>query len=718
MSFTTRLANRVDAMSTRPMAVLLVMLGLTGFAISQPLLEVLGSEPTFFAFRNIEGWDLVWFALAVALVPPLVLWLATLAVTALSRTAGLNVLVAFVIFLAALTAIQLVKSIGSFSPLIVGILAAAIGIAVGAAFIRFDAARTWAQFTAVLPVIAVVGFLFTSETSDLLHTPEGPEPSEAASETPAADMPDVVMIVFDEISTLSMLDADREIDAVRYPHFADFADDATWYRDFTTNAMVTVAALPTLLTGNDPIGEAPTQQNYPENLFTLLEPTHHLTVFESPTAMCTMDSCGEGGPDESPQRPQPRYHALFDDTLSTLRERVSLSSQSTQDLADFEERLEENADALTANEEDDPLGALRSLTPTRLLDFVDTFTPRSDPTLYFLHLLLPHVPYRFYEDGSSYSVPPNGDFANTSTAQGESRLEWPVTVMEQRYQLQASFTDQLLGLIIDKLELLGMYDDSLVVVLGDHGLSFDPASASYRAVTDEGADPDGISGTAFAPLLIKAPHQDAGRLSDENLMSIDIVPTIADMLGIEIPWPVAGAPAGSELVADRGNAKYMIESRGFARAIEILGRFDFEADSFRPTSADQQIAAIGPDDPAVRGLYETLESSEVIEQSFDDIVAGKRGSAVIPELDLLEQPPPNAPPRGVVIGQIEGAGSDGEVIFAVNGTVVAASPQFDSGESLGLFTVVLNRDTLVERNTIEMAVATADGYLELDVVAG
>ncbi len=696
---------------------LLVMSGLSGFAVSQPLLDVLGAEPTFFAFRNIEGWDLVWFALAVALIPPLVFWLITLAVTAINRTAGLILHLACIVLLAGLAGIQIVKSLGLDNQWSIAVASAAIGIAVGAAFIRFDAAKVWAQFTAILPVIAVAAFLFGSETSDLLNPPERPAPAEDESEAPATDMPDVVMVVFDEISTLSMLDEDREIDPVRYPNFSRLADDATWYRDFTTNAMLTVAALPTLLTGNDPTGASPVLKNYPDNLFTLLEPTHHLTVFESPTAMCTMDSCGEGGPNESPQRPKPRYRALYEDTVNIFRDRISLADDSTPDLADFEELLPDDAEVEAAAQNGDPVGALRNPAPLRLLDFLSTFAPASDPTLYFLHLLLPHVPYRFYEDGSWYSVPSNGDPANTFTAEGESRPEWPVTIMEQRYQLQASFTDQLLGLILDRLELLGMYDETLIVVLGDHGLSFDPASANYRAITDEGADPDGISGTAFTPLLIKAPHQNDGRLSDENVMAIDILPTIADALGIEIPWRVAGAPAGSQGISDRGNAKYVIETTGFVRAIEILGRFDFEADSFRPSPEDQQIAPIGPDDRAVKGLYETLESSKVIGKSFDDIVVGGRGHAVIPNLDQLEQPPPDTPQQGVVIGHIEDAGSDGEVLLAVNGTVVAASPQFDSGENLGSFTFVLNRDALDERNTIEMAVQTTNGYLELEVRA-
>ena len=43
------------------------------------------------------------------------------------------------------------------------------------------------------------------------------------------------------------------------------------------------------------------------------------------------------------------------------------------------------------------------------------------------------------------------------------------------------------------------------------------------------------------PLFIKAPGQRQGRtVADAHLQTIDILPTIADLLGVEIPWRVDG----------------------------------------------------------------------------------------------------------------------------------------------------------------------------------
>ena len=42
------------------------------------------------------------------------------------------------------------------------------------------------------------------------------------------------------------------------------------------------------------------------------------------------------------------------------------------------------------------------------------------------------------------------------------------------------------------------------------------------------------------PLFIKSPHQETGKRDDGNAETIDILPTIAELLEQEIPWAVDG----------------------------------------------------------------------------------------------------------------------------------------------------------------------------------
>ena len=61
---------------------------LSAFALSQPLLDILGRNPTFFAVRDSSGTEVVLFALALVLVPPAVLIGAELLVGLVSPTAA------------------------------------------------------------------------------------------------------------------------------------------------------------------------------------------------------------------------------------------------------------------------------------------------------------------------------------------------------------------------------------------------------------------------------------------------------------------------------------------------------------------------------------------------------------------------------------------------------------------------------------------------------
>ena len=42
------------------------------------------------------------------------------------------------------------------------------------------------------------------------------------------------------------------------------------------------------------------------------------------------------------------------------------------------------------------------------------------------------------------------------------------------------------------------------------------------------------------PLLVKLPHQDQGLISDRNVQVVDILPTIAEVLNVDLPWRVDG----------------------------------------------------------------------------------------------------------------------------------------------------------------------------------
>ena len=110
--------------------------------------------------------------------------------------------------------------------------------------------------------------------------------------------------------------------------------------------------------------------------------------------------------------------------------------------------------------------------------------------------------------------------------------EWPVQQAWQRYLLQVQFADLWLGRILDRLQSTGQLEKTMVVVTADHGMAFVPG-VSRRTPTDRTL-PDIVS----VPLFIKRPGQVAGRISDDNVEIIDVLPTIADELGLplDVAW--------------------------------------------------------------------------------------------------------------------------------------------------------------------------------------
>ena len=60
---------------------------LSGFALAQPLLDILGKNPEFFAIRRSSSSEIVLFALFLVFVPPAVLLAVELLVGLVNRSA-------------------------------------------------------------------------------------------------------------------------------------------------------------------------------------------------------------------------------------------------------------------------------------------------------------------------------------------------------------------------------------------------------------------------------------------------------------------------------------------------------------------------------------------------------------------------------------------------------------------------------------------------------
>ena len=95
--------------------------------------------------------------------------------------------------------------------------------------------------------------------------------------------------------------------------------------------------------------------------------------------------------------------------------------------------------------------------------------------------------------------------------------------------------DRWLGRFLDKMEELGLFENTLLVLLSDHGVAFGehgytgkPSYALWPEITD-------------VPFLIRHPEgKKSGQTSDFYASTHDVAPTVLGFLGVEPEQPMDG----------------------------------------------------------------------------------------------------------------------------------------------------------------------------------
>jgi Sulfatase len=617
-------ASQANALSRLPAPPLrqagLHLLVLWSFAVAQPLFDLLGHNGEFFAARGSGRWDVIVFALVLVFGPPALLlgleWVAG------CRARGALHAV-FVAALVALFVLQLINGLGWAGWLLVA-LAAACGVVAAALYVRVGAARLVLTVLAPAPLLFLGLFLFNSDASRL--TLSGTDTAFAAGEHPRAP---VVLIAFDELPANSLLDAQGRIDARRFPHFARLARGSTWFARTSTVAEGTTHAVPAILTGRFPrAGELPVYTDHRQNLFTLLGGATDLHVLDEETHLCPPKLCpGLGGSFGN------RAETLAEDTGV-----VYLHELLPRDLTGGIPSIENGWDNFLRD-------ASAHHNPGRIdSTYLASLRPQPRPTLWYLHVMLPHSPWTYLPSGQRYDVhgaPGWGPDEVWTQNQAAVDQYW------QRHLLQLGYADRVLGRLVARLRATGLYDRAVLAVTADHGVSF-RAGQKRRPLSSAN-----LQDIAYVPLFVKMPGQKYGRVVQAPARTIDILPTLAAAIGVRMPWPVDGhsllGPRPRErdvvLIKDRGRRFLIPQARLEAVHVRALQR---QVRLFGSDQPDTTLFAVGPD----RGL-------------LGDPLKGGRP---VTELDPIEA----SSPLVQVSGQVTGAARS--VVVVAGGRVVAVAP--------------------------------------------
>jgi arylsulfatase A-like enzyme len=97
------------------------------------------------------------------------------------------------------------------------------------------------------------------------------------------------------------------------------------------------------------------------------------------------------------------------------------------------------------------------------------------------------------------------------------------------------FVDREVSHVLDRLDRVGLLRGALVVVTADHGIGFDVGAPDRRTVSQAN-----IGEVAPVPFFVKASGQPKGRVDRAYVHTIDVVPTIADLMNLRPVWPMHG----------------------------------------------------------------------------------------------------------------------------------------------------------------------------------
>lgn len=482
------------------------LFALCGLAVVQPTLDLLGRNARLLIAWQASTVQIVLMTLLLVVVPPLVFWVVEVAVGLIAPRARPVAHAVLLGLVAGVLATTVLKRATGGSPTVVVPIAVVVAAGCAILVLRFGPVRTWLRFLAIAPVAFVALFLFASPAAPIVFAQEP-----AVRTAQVAHPHRVVMVVFDEFPVESLLDGSARIDAGRYPNFAALADGSTWYRNDTTVAPYTEAAVPAILTGQMPSDPdaVPATASYPDNLFTLLGGTYRLNVHESVTRLCPAGLCP---PARRLVGVHPGFGGMLGDVATLWGDVVTPSASDRRFAAGIGG---EDLHSLEAAEE-----------------FVPTIRADDRPTLDFVHVLLPHFPWHYLPGGRDYATYPSLPVGLDE--RGVWKDQEFATSTRTRHLLQVAAADHFLGLLVERMRAAGVWDDSVLVVTSDHGVAF-RAGRPFRGVAR-----DTYPSVMWTPLFVKYPHQAAGGVDDRPARSVDVLPTVARTLGVRVPWRVDG----------------------------------------------------------------------------------------------------------------------------------------------------------------------------------
>ena len=671
------------------------------FAVAQPLFDLLGDNPEFFAARGSSGFDIISFSVLLVVLPPLLLLAVELLVGLAGRRAFAAVHLVFLAALVTLIAGQALKKSIDVSDGVLIALAVAVGVGLAVLYARAEPLRSFLNVLSPAPLVFLLLFLIGSPVSKLAF------PDEAGARTiGGVTQAPIVVVLLDELPSNTLVDEQDRLDTKRYPGFAELARNATWFKNAFTIYDSTERAQPAIMDGDLPAKDRlPISADHPNSIFSLFAKTHRLNVSEEATSVCSRDLCTDSRLDEP-----------YEDRISSMSEDLGLVWLHVVSPPGIESDLNSVSDnwgdfggggssgggsSSSTGNKSHTRSNLAGGRRARFEDWIANIRKTRRPSLNFKHTLMPHVPWQFLPDGRRYRKPPNDAVPGMSNQSYNDQGQ--LDVLLQRHFLQTGFADLVLQELWRHLKREGMWDDSLIVVAADHGVAFVKGRRDRRTL-----DGKNYGEIAPIPLFIKAPKQRKGRVNDAYVETIDILPTIFDVLNLKPQVKMDGHSAFSPVVQKRRTLRILQRNTFKPLRFPVA---EFEAAKRRVRERNRRLFGTGADGPG--RIYRIGPHQELLGRSVPQ--GGGRGSVEIEEASDYANVNPHSdfvPTHPV--GRLSGGDPGRDIAVAVNGRIAAVGNTFTlaAGEDGEFFSVMIPESSLRRgRNHLDVFEVSAGGSL-------
>jgi arylsulfatase A-like enzyme/Tfp pilus assembly protein PilF len=123
----------------------------------------------------------------------------------------------------------------------------------------------------------------------------------------------------------------------------------------------------------------------------------------------------------------------------------------------------------------------------------------------------------------------------------------------QPYDGEIAFADYQVGRVLSFLKEKKIYDNTVIVLCGDHG----------ESLGEHGEKTHGFfiyNATMHVPLIIRLPEKAAARVVADPVSLVDVMPTVLGALEVDVPSQVQGRSLLAQLRADSGAREPKVQS--------------------------------------------------------------------------------------------------------------------------------------------------------------